>query len=113
MLFSLFKRYQAHHMHDKINMTNTKQSSKEGSDLPSKRPPSVITDFFGANCKGGRPVGSKSRKKAKVAVAAQVAAVAASVPEGASSNLHNDFVTKKTSKKFHGETTTETSVPVT
>eukprot|EP00957_Ditylum_brightwellii_P074050 5626649-Ditylum_brightwellii.AAC.1 len=60
-----------------MNMTNRKQSSKGGSDLPSKRPPSMITDFFGVKHNRGRPVGKKSRNKAKAAVAAQVVAVAA------------------------------------
>ena len=91
---------------------NTKQSRKDGSNLPCKRAPSVITDFFGVKRKRGRPSGSKSRRNPKIAVAAQAAAVAASVPEGASRNLHNNFVIKKTSKTVHGETTTETSVPV-
>eukprot|EP00957_Ditylum_brightwellii_P005790 441321-Ditylum_brightwellii.AAC.1 len=57
-----------------------KRSGKEGSDLPSKRPPSVITDFFGVKHKRGRPVGSKSRKKANVTVAVHALAVAALVP---------------------------------
>eukprot|EP00957_Ditylum_brightwellii_P157364 11977107-Ditylum_brightwellii.AAC.1 len=96
-----------------MNMTNTKQPSKGFSDLPSKRLPSMIIDFFGVKGKRGRPVKSKSRNKANAAVAVQVVAVAALVPGGVSRNPHNNFVIKKTSKTVHGETRTETSVPIT
>eukprot|EP00957_Ditylum_brightwellii_P186258 14179493-Ditylum_brightwellii.AAC.1 len=60
---------------------NMKQLRKDGSNLPCKRAPSVITYFFGVKRKKGRPSGSKSKKKPKIAVTVQAAAVAASVPE--------------------------------